>query len=62
MMSIFDFVIKNASVYDGSGAKPKIEDVFIKDGKITHIGVYHGEITRELTHTGAAAGKILRRK
>ena len=34
-----DFVIRNAVVYDGTGAEPKVSDVVVKDGRIAAMGV-----------------------
>jgi len=34
----FDLLITNGKVYDGSGKKPYISDIGVKDGKITFIG------------------------
>ncbi|HBK13757.1 MAG TPA: amidohydrolase, partial [Gammaproteobacteria bacterium] len=34
-----DFVIRNAVVYDGTGAEPKVSDVVVKDGRISAMGV-----------------------
>ena len=34
-----NFIIRNATVYDGSGAEPTSDtDVWVKDGKICNIG------------------------
>ena len=37
-MSNFDIIIKNGTIYDGSGNDSFVSDVFIKDGKIIKIG------------------------
>ena len=34
-----DFVIRNAVVYDGTGAEPKVSDVVVKGGRISAMGV-----------------------
>ena len=35
---MLDFVIRNALIYDGSGAKPVFGDVAVADGKIVAVG------------------------
>ncbi len=47
-----DLVIRNGTIYDGSGADPINADVSIKDGIITHVGE-GGQATQEIDANGA---------
>ena len=49
---MFDFIIKNATIYDGSGAPSYVSDVAVKDGKIAAIGRDLGEAAEVLDAEG----------
>ncbi len=49
---MFDLVIRNGTVVDGTGAKPFTADVGVKDHRIAAVGVNLGEGTREIDATG----------
>ena len=49
---MFDLVIRNGTVVDGTGAKPFTADVGVKDGRIAAVGANLGEGTREIDATG----------
>lgn len=49
----YDLIIRNGTVYDGTGAAPVIADIAIKDGKIAKIGAALSEAaTREICAKG----------
>lgn len=50
----WDLVIRNASIYDGSGAPPIAGDVAIKGDRIGAVGVVEGEAAREIDAAGHA--------
>tara|TARA_Y100000590_G_scaffold363383_1_gene421029 strand:- start:2194 stop:3903 length:1710 start_codon:yes stop_codon:yes gene_type:complete len=52
---MFDLLIKNGTIYDGTGEKPYVADVAIKDEKIVSIGVLEGS-SKEVIE---AKGKIV---
>ncbi len=52
---MFDLLIKNGTIYDGTGEKPYVADVAIKDEKIVSIGVLE-ESSKEVIE---AKGKIV---
>ena len=43
---MYDFIIKGGTVVDGTGTKPKLSDVGIKDGQIVDVGKISGQATR----------------
>ena len=51
---MFDFIIKNATIYDGSGAPSYIADVAVKDGKIAAVGTELGSAAEVLDAEGLA--------
>lgn len=51
---MFDLVIKNGTLYDGSGKDGIAADVAIKDGKIAAIGAHLGEAVRVINAAGLA--------
>src|SRR6266851_789468 len=50
----WDLVIRNASIYDGSGAPPIAGDVAIKGERIGAVGVVEGSSSREIDARGRA--------
>jgi len=50
---MFDLVIKNGLLVDGTGAPRFAADLAVKDGKIVHIGPCDGEAVQELDAQGA---------
>lgn len=53
-MSTYDLRIRNATIYDGSGAPPVRGDLALDDGRIAAIGDCHGTAADELDATGLA--------
>ncbi|MCB9760809.1 MAG: amidohydrolase family protein [Alphaproteobacteria bacterium] len=51
-MSTHDLVIRNGTLYDGSGAPPVQADVAVDDGRITAVGSVPGQGRREIDATG----------
>ena len=51
-MTPFDLIIRNAKIFDGSGAAPAIEDIAVKDGKIAARGRVAGAAAREIDARG----------
>jgi len=51
---MYDLVIRNGLVIDGSGAPGKVADVAILDGRIAAIGVVEGAARREIDASGLA--------
>ena len=51
-MTPFDLVIRNATVFDGSGAAPVVEDIAVKDGRIAARGKTPGAGAREIDAKG----------
>ena len=51
---MFDLIIKNATVYDGSGAPAYVSDVAVKDGKIAAIGKELGSAAKTVDAEGLA--------
>jgi len=51
---MYDLIIRNGLVIDGSGAQGKVADVAISDGRIAAIGQIEGEATREIDASGLA--------
>ena len=49
-MSNFDIIIKNGTIYDGTGNDSFVSDVFIKNGKIIKTGT--AELAKELEVKG----------
>lgn len=49
---MFDFIIKDGQVIDGSGAPPVRADVGIKDGRIAAVGMLDGEATETIDAAG----------
>lgn len=49
---MFDLLIKNALIYDGSGEKPFSGDVAVKDGKIAAIGNVTGDAVKTVDAKG----------
>ena len=41
-MQTYDFIIKQADIYDGQANDPGVADIAVKDGRITHIGDING--------------------
>ncbi|MDX1376942.1 MAG: D-aminoacylase [Burkholderiales bacterium] len=54
-MAQFDLVIRNALLYDGSGAAPARGDLALEDGRIAALGAVGGAAARSLDATGLAA-------
>jgi N-acyl-D-aspartate/D-glutamate deacylase len=55
-----DYLIKGATIVDGTGSAPYIGNVGIKDGKIAALGpISEDEITDEATETYDAAGMVV---
>ncbi len=52
--NIWDLVIRNASIYDGSGGEPMAGDVAIKGDRIGAVGAVDGAAARELDARGRA--------
>lgn len=50
---MFDTIIKNGTVYDGSGAEPISGDVAIKDGRIAEVGDISGQASQVIDADGA---------
>ena len=53
-MSTYDLRIRNAAIYDGSGAPPVRGDLALADGRIAAIGDCHGTAADEFDATGFA--------
>jgi N-acyl-D-aspartate/D-glutamate deacylase len=51
-MTQFDLVIRNAKVFDGSGAAAAVEDVAVKDGRVAARGISLGAGAREIEARG----------
>ncbi|MBQ7624613.1 MAG: D-aminoacylase, partial [Clostridia bacterium] len=51
---MFDVLIKNAEIYDGSGAKPFVGSVAVKNGKIAAAGDVSGEAAKTIDARGLA--------
>jgi len=49
---VFDLVIRNGTVVDGTGSEPYVADVGVTDGRIAAIGADLGPAERELDATG----------
>lgn len=49
---MFDTIIRNGSVVDGTGATRRVADVGIKDGRIAAIGTLEGEAANVIDATG----------
>ena len=49
---MFDLLIKNGKIIDGTGAEPYLADVGIKDGKILEIGKSLSGAVSEIDATG----------
>jgi len=49
---MFDIIIKNGLVIDGSGVPPVQGDVGIKDGRIEAIGIFNGEAAETIDASG----------
>ncbi|MGJ8563347.1 MAG: N-acyl-D-amino-acid deacylase family protein [Alphaproteobacteria bacterium] len=49
---MYDIIIKNGLIYDGSGGEPYAANVGVKDGKITEIGACDGSATETLDAAG----------
>ena len=49
---MFDLIIRGGLVVDGNGAPGYLGDVGVKDGKITAVGVVHGETLAEIDAKG----------
>ena len=45
---MFDIVIQNALVYDGTGAAPAIQNVAVREGLISAIGTFDSHDTRQV--------------
>ena len=43
---MYDLIIKNGTIIDGTGSPRKMSDIAIKDGKISEIGKISGQSTR----------------
>jgi N-acyl-D-aspartate/D-glutamate deacylase len=52
MSTRFDLVIRNGSVVDGTGAKPREADVAVLDGRIVSVGAVDGRGAEEIDATG----------
>lgn len=51
--NMFDLVIRNAELVDGTGAPPRGADVAVSDGRIVEVGDVTGSTTREIDADGA---------
>ena len=51
---MFDLIIKNAQVYDGTGAPSYVADVAVQDGKIAQIGKISGAAAQTVDAQGLA--------
>jgi N-acyl-D-amino-acid deacylase len=49
---MFDLVIRNGTVIDGSGGPRRIADVAVQDGKIAAVGAKLGAAKREIDAGG----------
>jgi len=49
---MYDLIIRNGTVIDGSGADRFVADVAIKDGKVADIGQISDSATNEIDATG----------
>lgn len=49
---MYDLIIKNGYLLDGTGANGLISDIAIKDGKIAHIGTIDGDAKTIIDATG----------
>ncbi|MBO7275987.1 MAG: amidohydrolase family protein, partial [Clostridia bacterium] len=52
---MFDILIKNANIVDGSGKKGYQGDIAVKDGKIAAMGKVEGEAKQIIDATGLTA-------
>ena len=52
---MFDIIIKNANIVDGSGSKGYKGDIAVKDGKIAQIGTVDGEAKQIIDAAGLTA-------
>lgn len=48
---MFDLVIRNGTIVDGTGSEPSVGDIAVRDGVIVQIGVVEGSGTREVDAT-----------
>jgi N-acyl-D-aspartate/D-glutamate deacylase len=51
-MPEFDLIIRNATIFDGSGAPPAVGDIAIKDGRVAARGKLPGTGVREIDAAG----------
>ena len=54
-MAVYDLIIRNGTIVDGTGAPRFAGDVAVKDGLIAAVGTVHGDATSEID----AAGKVV---
>ena len=52
MSAIYDLIIRNGEVLDGTGVESRRADVAICDGKIVHVGTIEGSAREEIDATG----------
>ena len=52
---MLDFLIRNATIFDGSGKKPYATDIAVKDGKILEVGKVSAQAMRTIDANGMAA-------
>jgi N-acyl-D-amino-acid deacylase len=51
-MAQYDLIIRGGTVVDGTGARPFVADVAIKDGLIVQVGTVYGEANEEIDAAG----------
>jgi N-acyl-D-amino-acid deacylase len=51
---VYDFIIENATVYDGSGSQPVRAAVGVKDGRIAAVGTLEGNSAQRIDAAGLA--------
>ena len=49
---MFDLIIRNAKLVDGTGAPARTTDIAVKDGKIAEIGVIDAQAKTEIDAKG----------
>ena len=54
MAAKFDLVVRNGTVFDGSGGEPREADVAVQDGRIASIGTITGAGREEIDARGLA--------
>ena len=51
---MYDFIIENATLYDGSGTPPRRENVGVREGRVAAIGAVQGQAAERIDASGLA--------